>query len=209
MNISASSAWSRNSSCRSCSIMREKQLDARRTSAFARCSTSPVKKPSTSICSSWFHQRFTDDFGTRCDVIGPPQAVAAKVLSHDPLAVALADPPHRVDVAIALSRRHLGLCRDRPPVQEFAQASLDGGGAARQARHLDGRGARRRARRSGDPGLARRNTSSSQHVPRRSAQDAVRRSTSMRSSAPPAPRSTRTFARAAHLPEQHQAMCWT
>jgi hypothetical protein len=36
-----------------------------------------------------FHQRFTDDFGTRCDVIGPPQAVAAKVLSHDPLAVAL------------------------------------------------------------------------------------------------------------------------
>lgn len=36
-----------------------------------------------------FHQRFTDNFGTRCDVIGPPQAVAAKVLSHDPLAVAL------------------------------------------------------------------------------------------------------------------------
>ncbi len=36
-----------------------------------------------------FHQRFIDDFGTRCDVIGPPQAVAAKVLSHDPLAVAL------------------------------------------------------------------------------------------------------------------------
>ena len=36
-----------------------------------------------------FHQRFTDGFGTRCDVIGPPEAVAAKVLSHDPLAVAL------------------------------------------------------------------------------------------------------------------------
>ncbi len=36
-----------------------------------------------------FHQRFTDDFGTACDVIGPPDAIAAKVLQHDPLAVAL------------------------------------------------------------------------------------------------------------------------
>ena len=36
-----------------------------------------------------FHQRFTDSFGTECEVIGPPEAVAAKVLSHDPLAVAL------------------------------------------------------------------------------------------------------------------------
>ena len=36
-----------------------------------------------------FHRRFTQDFATRCDVIGPAEAVAAKVLSHDPLAVAL------------------------------------------------------------------------------------------------------------------------
>jgi hypothetical protein len=36
-----------------------------------------------------FHQRFTEGFGTECAVIGPPEAVAAKVLSHDPLAVAL------------------------------------------------------------------------------------------------------------------------
>jgi hypothetical protein len=36
-----------------------------------------------------FHQRFTDAFGTECAVIGPPEAVASKVLSHDPLAVAL------------------------------------------------------------------------------------------------------------------------
>ena len=36
-----------------------------------------------------FHKRFTDAFGTRCDVVGPPDAVAAKVLGHDPLAVAL------------------------------------------------------------------------------------------------------------------------
>ena len=36
-----------------------------------------------------FHKRFTDAFGDSCDVIGPPEAVAAKVLSHDPLAVAL------------------------------------------------------------------------------------------------------------------------
>jgi len=37
-----------------------------------------------------FHRRFTDGFGTECAVIGPPQAVAAEVLRHDPLAVALA-----------------------------------------------------------------------------------------------------------------------
>jgi hypothetical protein len=36
-----------------------------------------------------FHQRFTQDFGTDCAVIGPPEAIAAEVLRHDPLAVAL------------------------------------------------------------------------------------------------------------------------
>ena len=36
-----------------------------------------------------FHERFTDDFGTDCAVIGPPEAIAAEVLRHDPLAVAL------------------------------------------------------------------------------------------------------------------------
>ena len=36
-----------------------------------------------------FHSRFTRDFGTDCAVIGPPEAVAAEVLKHDPLAVAL------------------------------------------------------------------------------------------------------------------------
>ena len=36
-----------------------------------------------------FHKRFTEDFGTECQVIGPPEAIAAEVLRHDPLAVAL------------------------------------------------------------------------------------------------------------------------
>ena len=36
-----------------------------------------------------FHRRFTDGFGTDCAVIGPPQAIAAEVLRHDPLAIAL------------------------------------------------------------------------------------------------------------------------
>src|SRR5688572_24996547 len=36
-----------------------------------------------------FHKRFTDAFGTECSVIGPPEAIAAEVLRHDPLAVAL------------------------------------------------------------------------------------------------------------------------
>ena len=36
-----------------------------------------------------FHRRFTDGFGTPCEAIGPAEAIAAEVLRHDPLAVAL------------------------------------------------------------------------------------------------------------------------
>lgn len=36
-----------------------------------------------------FQKRFADSFGTPCSVIGPPEAVAAEILSHDPLSVAL------------------------------------------------------------------------------------------------------------------------
>jgi hypothetical protein len=36
-----------------------------------------------------FRQDFEDGFGTECQVIGPPEAVAAAILSHDPLGVAI------------------------------------------------------------------------------------------------------------------------
>ncbi|MGZ8297339.1 MAG: diiron oxygenase [Allosphingosinicella sp.] len=36
-----------------------------------------------------FHQRFTEAFGTPCEAIGPAEAIAAEVLRHDPLSVAL------------------------------------------------------------------------------------------------------------------------
>ena len=36
-----------------------------------------------------FRRAFDRGFGTRCDVIGPPEAIAAAVLQHHPLAVAL------------------------------------------------------------------------------------------------------------------------
>ncbi len=36
-----------------------------------------------------FHRLFTGSFGSPCAVIGPPEAIAAEVLRHDPLAVAL------------------------------------------------------------------------------------------------------------------------
>ncbi|MGA9581377.1 MAG: diiron oxygenase [Allosphingosinicella sp.] len=36
-----------------------------------------------------FHQRFTEAFGTPCEAIGPGEAIAAEVLRHDPLSVAL------------------------------------------------------------------------------------------------------------------------
>lgn len=37
-----------------------------------------------------FHAQFVDGFGTPCQVIGPAEAIAAEVLRHDPLAVAMA-----------------------------------------------------------------------------------------------------------------------
>lgn len=37
-----------------------------------------------------FREEFIAGFGTHCDVIGPPEAVAAEVLKHDPLAVSFA-----------------------------------------------------------------------------------------------------------------------
>jgi P-aminobenzoate N-oxygenase AurF len=36
-----------------------------------------------------FHARFTEGFGSPCEVIGPPGSIRAFVLDHDPLAVAL------------------------------------------------------------------------------------------------------------------------
>jgi hypothetical protein len=36
-----------------------------------------------------FREAFAEGFGSRCDVIGPPEAVAKHVLSHPPLSVAL------------------------------------------------------------------------------------------------------------------------
>jgi len=37
-----------------------------------------------------FHARFVEGFGSECATIGPPEAIGAEVLRHDPLAVALA-----------------------------------------------------------------------------------------------------------------------
>ena len=36
-----------------------------------------------------FERLFDSSFGTRCEMIGPPEAIAAEILRHDPLAVAL------------------------------------------------------------------------------------------------------------------------
>ena len=36
-----------------------------------------------------FKQEFEDGFGTECQVIGPPEAIAAAILDHDPLGVAI------------------------------------------------------------------------------------------------------------------------
>ncbi len=36
-----------------------------------------------------FRQEFEEGFGTECPVIGPPEAIAAEVLKHDPLGIAI------------------------------------------------------------------------------------------------------------------------
>ncbi|HWF90202.1 MAG TPA: hypothetical protein VN659_15255, partial [Pyrinomonadaceae bacterium] len=36
-----------------------------------------------------FRMEFEDGFGTICNVIGPPEAIAAAILVHDPLAIAI------------------------------------------------------------------------------------------------------------------------
>jgi hypothetical protein len=36
-----------------------------------------------------FRQEFSDGFGSDCQVIGPPEAIAAEILKHDPLGVAI------------------------------------------------------------------------------------------------------------------------
>ena len=36
-----------------------------------------------------FKQEFEDGFGTDCQVIGPPEAIASEILAHDPLGVAI------------------------------------------------------------------------------------------------------------------------
>jgi len=36
-----------------------------------------------------FRQEFEDGFGSKCEVIGPPEAIAKEILSHDPLSVAI------------------------------------------------------------------------------------------------------------------------
>lgn len=36
-----------------------------------------------------FRQEFEDGFGSKCEVIGPPEAIAKEILAHDPLGVAI------------------------------------------------------------------------------------------------------------------------
>ena len=96
-----------------------------------------------------FREEFDGGFGTACDMIGPPDAIGRKVLSHHPLAVSLAHPAYRMDDAASFPRQRAGRRDARSAVQEPAAPSLDGGGAARQARHADGGSNRRRVQREG------------------------------------------------------------
>ncbi len=115
--------------------------------ACARCSTSPARRPSTSTCSSASTTPSCADFGAECAVIGPAEAIAAESAAPRSARGRAGHPAHRMDDAAPLRRQRPRRRRPRSAVQEPAQASLDGRGAARQARHADGRGAGRGPRR--------------------------------------------------------------
>ena len=57
-----------------------------------------------------FREEFAQEFGSSCSVIGPPEAIAAAVLAHDPLSVALT-PAYRVDDSATLPRERQGQWR--------------------------------------------------------------------------------------------------
>ncbi len=82
-----------------------------------------------------FRAEFERSFGHRCEVIGPPEAIARAVLSHHPLGVALAI----LHIEWMTQRHYVESVKDDGQldraVQEPAPPPLDGGGAARQARH--------------------------------------------------------------------------
>ncbi len=96
-----------------------------------------------------FREEFERGFGFDCKVIGPPAEIARAILAHDPLGVALVI----LQIEWMTQRHYVESMKDdaraRPAVQEPAPPPLDGGGAARQARHADGRGAGRGTRRAG------------------------------------------------------------
>ena len=113
------------------------------TGGCARSSISRARKPSTSICSSASTHAFVRGFPVECQMIGPSEAIGAEILRHDPLAVGLVILMIEWMTPAALSRLDPRRRRPRSALQEPDEAPLDGGSAARQARHVDRRGARR------------------------------------------------------------------
>ena len=106
-----------------------------------------------------FHDAFVRGFPVECRLIGPSEAIGAEVLRHDPLAVGLVI----LMIEWMTQQHYLGSIRDDgdldPLFKSLMQAPLDGGGAARQARHVDRRGARRGPQRGSSS--TRRSTNSS------------------------------------------------
>lgn len=67
-------------------VRRELQADDRRVRALLSFAAEEAKHIDL---FKRFRSAFADGFGTRCDVIGPPQEIARAVLAHHPLGVAL------------------------------------------------------------------------------------------------------------------------
>ena len=84
-----------------------------------------------------FRQEFENSFGTECSVIGPPEAIAKEILAHSRWSLP-GNSTNRVDVLAPLYRQRQGRPGIGSAIQEPVEISLDGRGAARQARHSNG-----------------------------------------------------------------------
>ena len=138
------SAWSRSSSCPSCSTTCARACagDDARCRALLQFAGEEAKhihlfKRFRARVQKGFSTRVRGDRPARGDRRGRAEARAAVGRA--------ADPAYRMDDPAPLHREHPRRPGPRPAVREHAAASLDGGGPARHARHADGEASSPRA----------------------------------------------------------------
>jgi hypothetical protein len=119
--LSRCSAWSRSSSCRSCSTMPGRCLSGDDWRVRALLNFASARKPSTSSCSSASTPP-SPRLRVECEVIGPSEAIGAEVLATTRSA-SPGHPDDRMDDAEPLSRQRPRRRRPRSLVRACCAAT--------------------------------------------------------------------------------------